>query len=323
MKYPCGVVENLLHMYCDGLCNDESKTVVEEHLAQCEKCSKMLDNMRDTAVEDSLQRDEAKIIKKYKQNTRKKIGIGILGIIAVTLITCFIVDLATTHSLSWFFIVLTSLMVFASVSAVPLMVPVKKGLITIAGFTVSLLILLFTCSIYTHGDWLLVTVVSVLLGLSVVFLPLVVKELPLKGFARKHKGIIVMTVDTVLLYALIIVCNFSNLGTALIITTGPLIFVWIIFAFIRYAKVNALIKGGVCTLIISLLTAFTDEFVEWALYDTWKLRILDADFSDWVTTDTLNGNVCLIILIAGGAVGMGLIAAGVIHGKAKSAKSIK
>ncbi|MBR5943807.1 MAG: zf-HC2 domain-containing protein, partial [Lachnospiraceae bacterium] len=48
MKYECKVIEDLLPLYKDGICSEESKKAVEEHLNECPECRKMLDELNDT-----------------------------------------------------------------------------------------------------------------------------------------------------------------------------------------------------------------------------------------------------------------------------------
>ena len=42
MKLSCKVIEDMLPMYYDGVCSDESATLVEEHLKECPQCSRVL-----------------------------------------------------------------------------------------------------------------------------------------------------------------------------------------------------------------------------------------------------------------------------------------
>ena len=39
MKISCDIIQDLLPLYCDGVCSQDSKQVVEAHLQDCEKCS--------------------------------------------------------------------------------------------------------------------------------------------------------------------------------------------------------------------------------------------------------------------------------------------
>lgn len=38
MKYPCNVIQDLMPLYLDGVCSEESKTIVEQHLSECPDC---------------------------------------------------------------------------------------------------------------------------------------------------------------------------------------------------------------------------------------------------------------------------------------------
>lgn len=42
MKLSCKVIEDMLPIYYDGVCSDESATLVEEHLKECPQCSRVL-----------------------------------------------------------------------------------------------------------------------------------------------------------------------------------------------------------------------------------------------------------------------------------------
>lgn len=46
MKLSCKVIEDMLPMYYDGLCSDESVTLIEEHLKECPQCSRVLADLQ-------------------------------------------------------------------------------------------------------------------------------------------------------------------------------------------------------------------------------------------------------------------------------------
>lgn len=46
MKLSCDIYEDLLLLYEDGLCSEDTKKLVEEHLAECERCSSYLKKMQ-------------------------------------------------------------------------------------------------------------------------------------------------------------------------------------------------------------------------------------------------------------------------------------
>jgi transcriptional regulator with XRE-family HTH domain len=76
-----------------------------------------------------------------------------LGCYAVTIVVCFICNLAIGHGLDWFWIVLTSLMLAFSFTNVPLMVKKERGVLCLGAATVSLFLLLLVCWWYTRGPW--------------------------------------------------------------------------------------------------------------------------------------------------------------------------
>ena len=64
-KLNCNVVYDLLPLYLDGLCSEESKRMVEEHIESCVECRKALENMkRDITI---LEDTDVEVIKKVKR----------------------------------------------------------------------------------------------------------------------------------------------------------------------------------------------------------------------------------------------------------------
>lgn len=51
MKISCKIIEDILPLYADEVCSDESRTLVDEHVAGCEKCRKKLGMMSDKGNE--------------------------------------------------------------------------------------------------------------------------------------------------------------------------------------------------------------------------------------------------------------------------------
>lgn len=191
----------------------------------------------------------------------------------------------------------------------------KKGLWTLGSFEASLVLLLLTCALLSGGSWFFVAVFGTLLGLNVVFLPFVIKQIPLEGFALEHKGVVIMAADTVLLYSLIIACGFySNIEdywrTSFLITTVAVVFVWILFAIIRYCKFNGLMKAGICTIMIGIFTSLISDVITWILDGIFKIGLANANLLLWNTDDLINANLYLLILLAGGVIGTILLLLG-------------
>ena len=88
MTYPCGIIRDLLPLYIDDVCNEESKQAVENHLSECEKCRNYYDSMKSTegfvAKENDNSEDMkmANNLKNVKSKINKKIRNIVLGAVA-------------------------------------------------------------------------------------------------------------------------------------------------------------------------------------------------------------------------------------------------
>lgn len=121
---------------------------------------------------DNKYREIEKEAIKYKKI--KKTIFWILNITyLVAILTCFIVNIAVNHKLSWFFIVLTS--VITSYSFCPTFTcffkSYKKPIFILSSF-ISMFILFLTCSIYTNNYWFLIPTMAVLLLYFIIFYPI-------------------------------------------------------------------------------------------------------------------------------------------------------
>lgn len=105
-----------------------------------------------TASDDFTARTEKRQAKRYR-NLVKANQIILCGGYAVALLTCFICNLAIQHTLDWFFIVLFSIALAFSITTLPVLLKKHRTLITFGAATVLTYLLIFTCSIYTGGDW--------------------------------------------------------------------------------------------------------------------------------------------------------------------------
>lgn len=72
MKLSCGLMEDLLPLYADGGCTEETARAVREHLAACPECGKKYElmSMAGPVWEDEQTAEEA-ILQKYGRKVRK------------------------------------------------------------------------------------------------------------------------------------------------------------------------------------------------------------------------------------------------------------
>ena len=96
MKYPCGIIRDLLPLYLDEVCNAESRAAVDEHLAGCDACRRCYEDMRCgggliEAISDSDSEENEQMVNslqsiKKRLNKRRKITVlaALTVIVAVT-----------------------------------------------------------------------------------------------------------------------------------------------------------------------------------------------------------------------------------------------
>ena len=100
MTYPCGIIRDLLPLYIDDVCNEESKQAVENHLSECEKCrnyyefmkstegfvAKENDNSEDMKMANNLKNVKSKINKKIRNIVLGAVAAMVFVIVGVTLL---------------------------------------------------------------------------------------------------------------------------------------------------------------------------------------------------------------------------------------------
>ena len=71
MKYKCEMIRDLLPLYIDEVCSDESRKIVEDHIKECPECASLTDSMRnDEAVNGAEDYESAQV--RSLRNVRKK-----------------------------------------------------------------------------------------------------------------------------------------------------------------------------------------------------------------------------------------------------------
>lgn len=235
----------------------------------------------------------------------------------IALVTCFICNIAVGHTLDWFFIVLTSIMVAFSLTTLPFLVTKKKGLWTFAGFNVSLALLLMTCCIMFQQNWFWVAEASILYGMIVLFLPSVLKSIPVPDVIANYKALFSVLLDTVLAYGLIaVILDFVGsldfmVKSAIFCTIGAFL-VWFYLIIIRYTRLNGLMKAGICTLMTSVYVLFMDGIVNRILGEKLVIDAFHANLTVW-NEATVEPNVNLIIFLSVFGIGIVFLLAGTIR----------
>lgn len=71
MKLSCKVIEDMLPMYYDGVCSEESAVLVEEHLEECPHCTHILAQLRSEIATPKKNVDDMKPLKRIQKSYKK------------------------------------------------------------------------------------------------------------------------------------------------------------------------------------------------------------------------------------------------------------
>ena len=106
MKISCDVITDLLPLYHDGVCNQTTKALVEEHLDECSACRVLLNKISNTTIDSIIKAESLEIIK-HQARALKMRYIQNIGAVTISIllflgiIICAIVDFAITGALTW------------------------------------------------------------------------------------------------------------------------------------------------------------------------------------------------------------------------------
>lgn len=324
----CDVVQDLLPLYYDNACTSASKKMVEQHLMTCEKCKKTYEALRNTTIDTVMKNESVGILERHAKKERNmayKAGIMIALILMVPVVITFIVSMSSGGGLGVFAVLTASMLLVASLSVVPLLSTQRRMTKSILASAIALLLIFFFVDRMNGGGEFVLWTVPTIFGLSIVFFPLVIRNITLPPILSDKKALITLTWDTLWLFLTIFeVCNHSGdiegmrtgYTVSLILMTG----VWLIFLVARYLPVNVWIKAGIILIISCIWMAFTNDVYAYFAEHKKQLTILSTNFSDWSTNICVNANVYTLILIFGGIVGGGLLVYGIINMKRKRLK---
>ena len=230
---------------------------------------------------------------------------------AIALIPCFICDLAINKGLTWFWIVLSALLLAFTFTNLPKHIKKHRVILIPLSMLTALYILLGVCCIYTKGDWFLTAVLGTLIGYVGIFYPIVFYKTKLglskERFSRFKKWFLLtyafgMTVVTLLL---LVVINWNrpfNLFNGVMITLyGYTILA--VFGLIGLIKTNVFTKIGLGFLSILPYLFGLEMVLDKLLGGNDGGSYYDVDFSNWSTH--INGNVTFIVKLS--LLGLGIL----------------
>ena len=90
MKFNCSIVDDLLPLYLEDICSEDSKAALEEHLQECSACREKLARMRNNDIIPQMNKPESTFpIADYTRKVKRhRIRVGIFVALISTLAAC-------------------------------------------------------------------------------------------------------------------------------------------------------------------------------------------------------------------------------------------
>lgn len=244
---------------------------------------------------------------------------------ALALIPCFICNLAINKTLSWFWIVLSALILSFTFTNLPSLVKKHKLLVLPASMFGALVLLLGVCAIYTKGDWFIIPTLAILLALVIVFMPIYISKYKAFEKIRNYNDFISVAIDFVMLNILLIAIdvycaiNGHSSGHWYLNIALPITFICYlllsIMMCVRFLKINKLIKTGLILFFIDLpylfipFIKFKNPEVQQEFSDC---NIFNANFSNWSANANLESNIHCILFLSSLALAITFLSFGLI-----------
>lgn len=284
-----------------------------------------------TASVDVKTRDEKKQAKKWRTfSTSWDLFFYIAY--GVALIPCFICDLAINKTLSWFWIVLSALLLSFTFTNLPKLIKKNKLVLLPLSMYLSLCLLLGVCCLYSGGNWFWIATLSVLLGLIIIFTPIYIAKLKVFSKLKKYNDFVSVGIIFIFLNLLLIVINvyaiingYSNKFWYITIALPIVIAVYSILNIllsVRFIRVNKLLKTSIILTIISclyLVPPFLKVNNQNLQHELNRANVFKANFLNWQCELCLERNIHLIIFLTLLTVMVGFLISGLIlHLKQKN-----
>ena len=220
------------------------------------------------STRDEEYRQKEKDASKYN-NIKKGIFWTLNIFYLLAILVCFIVNLAVSHTLSWFFIVFTSIIcAYTFCPTITWLTKKFKKSSFIISSLLSMSLLFVTCSVYSNDYWCMIAIIGVFLGYFIIFYPLLFKDQKKYLGVEKYKNLsrvflpsylLLMYVFISLLLVVVYLYIPFNLGFGLLITgvcfVIPLIYSVLNFFSISqsFCKPFLIVTAGVLLTVILVL----------------------------------------------------------------------
>ena len=231
---------------------------------------------------------------------------------AIALIPCFICDLVINKSLTWFWIVLASLILAFTFTNLPQIIKKHRLILLPLSMYLSLCLLLGVCAIYSKGNWFFIPVVAVLLGLVMIFMPIYIAKYDIFTKVRKYNDFVSVAIDFVVLNLLLVIIDifavsngFANAHWYFTIALPIVAVIYLILNMLmmtRFLKINRFFKTGIILFAIEILVYIVPQFIKTnnsgLQSEIEDANIFKANFAIWHGGHMIERNIHLIIALS-------------------------
>lgn len=265
----CEIVRDLLPLYVDGVCSGASREMVGEHLSQCGECRELEQKLRNTAIDTLVGAEKDGVLERHAKRERTaawKAGAIVAGILLFPIVILALVLAAGQGEFSALPILIASMMLVASMTAVPLMSKKNKFARAVICATASIMLIEFFGCMY-DGESFARSAVPTLFGLSLPFMPFALKELELPQKLAERKAATVITWDLLLFFLTIFVSSLPQRSNAAfregMLVSALLLALIIVMIFVTKlseSSADRFTKASVVIVSIGLWISFFNSF---------------------------------------------------------------
>ncbi|MBQ4248398.1 MAG: zf-HC2 domain-containing protein [Clostridia bacterium] len=316
-RYRCAIVRDLLPLYIDGALSRESREYVEEHLKVCGGCGEIKAKICDSSIETAVVIEKEGVLSRFQKKERGRAwtaGAVISVILLIPVVITAIVAAAGGTDIGTVLVLAASMCLAAALSAVPLMSGKYRFSKTVALSAASVVLIELFVSLFFGGGPFYRIAVPTVFGISLAFLPFVMREISLPKMTAAVKGALVLIWDSVWLYLTV----WATMGgdayafrEGMTVGTLFLILAWLIFAVTRLPKriFGSLGRAGIIIFVIALWEKLAGHAASVMMGTGHELS--GYQLIHWTMDAALNDKINSVIFIAAAVLGIILTLAGV------------
>jgi hypothetical protein len=250
----CAVVRDLLPMYVDDVCSEESRKFVRRHLESCPECLQICRDLQNEEIENALKTEKNNVLKHHALQEKSRAfraGLIISGILLLPVIIVMIVAAAGGAEARMIPVLGASMFLVAAFTAIPLLSKSQR-MAKVTGFGMAgLLLVELFYGLFYSGRFPAAVMASTVFGVSVPLFPLFIRSIELPESLQNKKALMTMLWDTVWFYLMLLADTdtMHDFKIGALIGTYFLVMAWLIFGVTRLSKLSRTFRTGLIFMI--------------------------------------------------------------------------